>query len=311
MNYRNLLLLIIVSLLLGCNKQPAIQDSMLDGDTIFDPSLYEPEKKLLSKEKPNPTPVELNTPVVIVCHGYTATTFEWDEFRQWQGNRTDFFISQVLLGGHGRNYETFKNSTWKDWQAAIAEEYEQLVNLGYTKISLAGSSTGGALILKMIHDGYFDNRQAPEEIFLVDPIVIPSDKNLSIIGVVGPMLGYVEVDQTSEEDKYWYHFRPYETLKELNKITRSLRKDLQKGFTLPQGCSLKVYKAEKDGSADPVSAVLIYKGVKTHNGKPVDVQMIDSDLHVFTRLDLRPSVSAKDSDNREMAFTDMVDRMLK
>jgi hypothetical protein len=31
---------------------------------------------------------------------------------------------QVLLDGHGRDYQSFKASTWQDWSAAITREYE-------------------------------------------------------------------------------------------------------------------------------------------------------------------------------------------
>jgi carboxylesterase len=55
---------------------------------------------------------------------------------------------QVLLDGHGRDYESFKASTWQDWSSAIKREYEKLEALGYTKISIVGSSTGGTLLLE-------------------------------------------------------------------------------------------------------------------------------------------------------------------
>jgi carboxylesterase len=51
------------------------------------------------------------------------------------------------LDGHGRDYESFKASTWQDWSSAIKREYEKLEALGYTKISIVGSSTGGTLLL--------------------------------------------------------------------------------------------------------------------------------------------------------------------
>jgi carboxylesterase len=50
-------------------------------------------------------------------------------------------ISQVLLGGHGRDYQTFKASNWQGWRSSITEEYEKIA-LGYTNISMVGSSTG-------------------------------------------------------------------------------------------------------------------------------------------------------------------------
>ncbi|RZS97702.1 hypothetical protein [Cecembia calidifontis] len=161
----------------------------------------------------------------------------------------------------------------------------------------------------MIHSNYFSGKVIPRNIFLVDPIIIPSSKTLSLAPLVGPIIGYIESDNTLEEDKYWYRFRPQETLQELNKLLTRVRKQLENGIQLPSNCSLKVYKSIKDPTADPVSAVLIYKGLKTSTGAPITVQMIDSDLHVFTRLNLRQSVSQKDRANQISAFEDFVARV--
>lgn len=210
-----------------------------------------------------------------------------------------------MLGGHGRSYNDFKNSNWKDWQAAITEEYNRLVQAGYQNIHLLGSSTSGALFLELIAAKYFDNRIPPGQILLIDPIVIPSNKTLSMIHIFGPMLGYVEEEQSSEEDKVYYRFRPQETLRELQNLLNKVRKDLEKGVVLPQGSSLKVYKSIQDPTADPVSAVLIYKGLKKADGSPVEVEMIDSGLHVFTRLELR-NPSNKDRQMQMAVFNDII-----
>jgi carboxylesterase len=69
-----------------------------------------------------------------------------------------------LLDGHGRDYQSFKASTWQDWSAAITREYEKLVALGYTKISMVGSSTE-TLILQLVSSGYFNSRQHPKIYF--------------------------------------------------------------------------------------------------------------------------------------------------
>ncbi|ADB42384.1 alpha/beta hydrolase [Spirosoma linguale] len=304
-------LLLLAVMGIACSSEPAITTEMLDGGTLFDPSIYKPENYLVSKAIPNPTPDQAKKPVIIACHGYSATTFEWDEFRAWANGRTDLYLSQVLLGGHGRSYDDFKKSTWHDWQAAIMEEYDQLAKAGYTNISLLGSSTSGALLLQLVSSGYFANRLTPRTILLVDPIVIPSDKSLSLVGLVGPMLGYFETQQSVSEDKVFFHFRPQETLQQLQNVLTIVRKDLEKGITLPTGCSMKVYKSKKDSSADPVSAVLIYQGTKTSDGSPVAVELIDSELHVYTRLNLRDQVTAKDRQNQTATFTDIVRRVLR
>lgn len=302
---------LLVAISLACSKEPAITNEMVDGGTLFDPSIYKPEKYLVSKAIPTPTPEQARKPVIIACHGYSATTFEWDEFRNWANGRTDFYLSQVLLGGHGRSYEDFKKSTWHDWQAAIMTEYDALVKAGYQNISLVSSSTSGALMLELVSSGYFVNRPAPRNLLLVDPIIIPSDKTLSLVKALGPMLGYVEADQPASEDKVYYHFRPQETLQQLQDLLTTVRKDLEHGITLPTNCSLKVYKSKKDPSADPVSAVLIYQGTKLADEKPIDVQLVDSELHVYTRLNLRESVTPNDRQNQTATFTDIVARALR
>lgn len=302
---------ILAVICFSCGQEPDITEEMLDGSTIFDPTLYEPEKYLLSHSIPAPSPEQARKPVIIACHGYTATTFEWDEFRNWIGEREDVLISQVLLGGHGRSYADFKDSGWEDWQEAIKEEYSRLEQAGYQNINLLGSSTSCALFLELLASDYFKGRLVPEHILLVDPIVIPSNKTLSLVGVVGPMLGYLETEQSAEEDKVYYRFRPQETLQELQDLINIVRNELEEGITLPENCSLKVYKSKKDPTADPVSAVLIFKGVKTFQGQKIEVEMIESDLHVFTRLELRDVIRPQDLQNQQEAFEDILSRVLR
>ena len=300
---------LLVLVLTGCNKEPNITEEMLGGGVIFDPTFYHPEQFLISHSIPNPTPEQALTPVIIASHGYSATTFEWNEFRQFANSRNDVYVSQVLLGGHGGNYEDFKHSSWRDWQAAIFLEYNRLLEAGYTNIHLLGSSTSGALFLELLAGDHFKEKPAPGQVLLIDPIVIPSNKSLSMIHIFGPMLGYMEVDQSAEEDKVYFRYRPEETLRELQNLLNKVRKDLEKGFVLPQGTSLKVYKSIKDPTADPVSAVLIKRGVKTFSGNPVDVEMVNSDLHVYTRLELRSHTQA-DKQNQINTFNDIIERVL-
>ncbi len=299
----------LVILISGCSKDPDLTEDMLGGGVVFDPSLYDPEQFLISQAIPDPTPEQAATPVIIASHGYTATTFEWNEFREFADAHGDVYVSQVLLGGHGGKYQDFRNSSWRDWQSAIILEYDRLVQAGFQNIHFLGSSTSGALFLELLAGDPFNGKPAPGQVFLVDPIVIPSNKSLSMIQIFGPMLGYLETDQTSEEDKFWFRYRPEETLRELQNLINIVRKDLEKGFTLPQGTSLKVYKSIKDPTADPVSAVLIKRGIKTSTGNPIEVEMINSNLHVYTRLELRPH-STTDKQNQISTFNDIIERIL-
>ncbi|SHF73502.1 carboxylesterase [Flavobacterium fluvii] len=287
---------------------PDITDDLLDGDVIFDPSLYNPEQFLVSAKYPVPTTDDLNKHIILVIHGYSATTFEWQEFKDWS-NESTYRISQVLLDGHGRDYNSFKASKWEDWRSAITDEYEKLIALGYTKISMAGSSTGGTLILELVKSGYFNSHLHPKNLFLIDPIVVPSSKLQSITSIVGPMLVYVESDQSTQENKYWYRFRPYETINELNDVMKTVRKGLEDGMTLPTGTYLKAFHSLHDPVASTTSTVLIYKGLKTSTGNHIDVQLMDSDIHVFTRLSLRSNVSALQQANQLDAFNQITNKL--
>ena len=299
------LLVVFLMAFSACSKSPDINNAtMLDGDSIFDPSLYNPAKYLVSVAIENPSTAKKNTPVIIVGHGYTATTFEWDEFRSYADSKGNLLVSQVLLGGHGRTYEDFKKSTWEDWQEPILTEYNALRAKGYTNINFAGSSTSCPLVMDLVKTGKI-GENGMKHIFLVDPIVVSSNKLLTLVGLVGPMLGYMETTMTAGEEGHWYHFRPQETLKQLLNLTEKTRKDLQEGYNLPAGIRMKVYKSIKDPTADAVSAVLIYKGLKNSDGSGIDVEMIDSELHVVTRLSGRDNITQHDRDIQAHVFDDM------
>ena len=307
------ILIAAISLLLitGCKKAPDIGPDYLGGGVIMDSSVYNPQEYRISVSNPNPSPSEAEKPVIIASHGYSASTFEWDEFRTWSVGRTDYFISQVLLAGHGTTYADFKKSTWRDWQSSITDEYNKLVQDGYKNIDFVVSSTSCALMLDLIRSGYFNNATTKVHIFMIDPVVIPSNKSLSLVGIIGPVLGYVSSKDNPGEEKFYYHYRPQETLQQLEDVLNVVRKELQKGFTLPPNVYLKVYKSKKDPTADPVSAVLIYNGITTSTGGTIDLDFINSGLHVFTRLNLVPNVTEPDRQNQVYAFTDITTRIFQ
>lgn len=291
----------------ACTQNPTIDNStMLDGDQLFDPSLHNPELYLVSAAIPNPTPAQKAMPVIIAAHGYSATTYEWDEFTAYADDQSDFLVSQVLLGGHGRTYAEFKASTWEDWQEPILAEYNALKAKGFTNINFVGSSTGCPLVLDLIKKDLVSFKQ----VFLVDPIVVSSDKSLTLIGLVGPMLGYLETTSTPTEESHWYHFRPQETLQQLMKLIDKTRKDLQAGIVVPVETEVTVYKSIHDPSADPVSAVLLYKGLHHPNGTAIQTFMVESELHVMTRLSGRDGVTQADRDTQRQIFDDMRARIL-
>lgn len=299
-------------LIASCKKssdRPPINDQVdLDGKLIFDSSLTLPANFLLSQAFPNPDSATLLKPVIITAHGYTACNFEWTEFRNFIKQKPNALVSLVLLGGHGRTYDEFKASSWQDWQQPIIDEYNRLRSMGYKKISLAGSSTGGTLILDMLSDNKI-NTDVLRHVFMIDPIIIPANKTLSTVSVAGSFISYIKVELESGENGFWYKYRPEETLKELEEITTKKRQALEAGFKLPTGVTLTVYKSKKDPTVDANSAVLIKQGVKNADGSEIEVKMIESNLHVFTRLHGRNTYLQSDLDLQQQTFNEMYSRI--
>jgi carboxylesterase len=59
----------------ACSKNPEINNAtMLDGDQLFDPSLYHPEKYLVSVAIENPSAVQKNTPVILTKASLNITS---------------------------------------------------------------------------------------------------------------------------------------------------------------------------------------------------------------------------------------------
>jgi carboxylesterase len=297
----------------SCKKDPTVPAADLGGGVIMDPSLTDPAAYRISVSQPTPTPEQAQIPVIICSHGYSASTFEWDEFRTWANQQPshNYYIDQVLLAGHGTTYDAFKASTWHDWESTIIDEYNLLVKEGYKNINIAGSSTSGTLVLDMIQSGIFNNAITKVHLFIIDPIIVPADKFLSVVGIVGPTLGYVTADNAPGEEVYYYHYRPQETLQQLENCIVTERHELEDGVTLPKNVYLKMYKAIRDGSSDPVSAVLIYNGIKTADGGKIDIQMVNSSIHVFTRLNLVPNVTELDRQNQVNAFIDITTKIFQ
>ena len=77
-------------------SDPTITDDLLDGSIVFDPSLYAPEDYLVSAKYPNPTPEDLEKHILIAVHGYSATTFEWEEFQDWSTD-SNYRISSLPI----------------------------------------------------------------------------------------------------------------------------------------------------------------------------------------------------------------------
>ncbi|MBW8004125.1 MAG: hypothetical protein FVQ80_19410, partial [Planctomycetes bacterium] len=233
--YAILMVIGTVFLITGCTSV-YYEDSWLDSPTNQHPSLTD-LSRLVSTRFSNPDSNTLTKPVIITVHGYSATPFEWQEFADYAESDGSVLVSRVLLGGHVDNIEVFTTTTWQDWGYPIIEEYRALVALGFSRISIAAASAGAPLVLEPLASEKLKELPPPRHLFFVDPFIIPQDKNLNLIPLVGFIVGNVlEYDENTTEAELfnWYRNRPYQTLIQLNKLIKRVRKLLKKNIVLDQ-----------------------------------------------------------------------------
>jgi len=305
LNFRAILPIFSASILLVSCSSPNIDNNVnLEGTAINDSSLAFPQEFLLSAQGAPSDSLKL-VPVVVSMHGFSASTYEWEEFRNYLDSVGGARMSLPLLGGHGRDYADFKKATWQDWQSGPLNEYDSLVALGYKNLSITCSSTGCPLLVDAMATGWFDSRPAPQEVIMIDPIIFSSAKLLTLAEIVGPFLGNVETDCTEVEKGHWYCNRPAAALEQLMTLLTHVRKQLEDGVRAPAGTKIVVYKAKHDESADPVSALALYKGLRNGDNSNIVVHMVNSSTHVFTRSNGRASWSPAQRALQLQTFADM------
>lgn len=288
-------------------------DYWMDGPSKDDPCVADSSCRV-SVRIPEPDSIEKKTPVVLLVHSYTASTYEWEEYKAYLQDSAKVPVkvntSMILLGGHGLNIDEFRESSWKEWGKPLLEEYDSLQAKGFEKISIACASTGCALLMQYLSNGEF-KKPPPKWIFMIDPIVVPSAKLLSLANMVGPILGNSPNSGSDSENAHAYVNRPQETLQELYELINRVKNQLESGYKLPKDTKAIIYKSKTDRSADPVGALLIYKGLRKSDGSHIEAEMLDSRLHVVTRLDFREPVPSKaDTTLRDRIFKEMTDRIL-
>jgi len=88
-------------------------DDWLDSPLTHDSALTD-ANALLSTRIGSPTTDQLSQPVCVLVHGFSASSFEFEAFVDTVSTqRPDVLFSQVVMGGHGRDYEAFKQATYQ------------------------------------------------------------------------------------------------------------------------------------------------------------------------------------------------------
>ncbi len=303
-----IIVLLIFTALFGCAKYE-YEASWMDSENVKDTSIN--NSSYLVSNRVIEDPLMLEMPVIICAHGYSASTYEWEEFVDYAEGTGNVLVSNVLLGGHGRSVEEFKESTWEDWGQPIVDEYKALSDLGYKNINLAGSSGGGALILEILLSDKLADLTVPNNIFLVDPYVIPADTSIGFVGLIGVFVkNFPNNDLSTEEKKHWYYNRPVETLVELNDLISEVKSGIEKGYELPENTWFTTYKIIDDVASDPEVIILFADGITATGTGKMEAHLYDSDNHVFTRGNLREVWTDFDETLQMQTFNDIVTKSM-
>ncbi len=293
------------------SRSTKIENWWMDSPITYDASLTEGSILRVSNWAPPSEEEKVSRNIILAVHGYSASTYEWTEFRDYahRSGTENIGVSMVLLGGHGRNQSEFKSSTWEEWGQPILDEYQALQALGYEHISIVGASTGGTLILKYLSQ---QKLMALDHIFFIDTLVIPRNKLMYLVPIIKPFIGdEVSSPNSREEEENWHTIRPKETIAELTSLINSVKSELESFIQVPQGTTVTLFQSKNDPTVHPISAYLIWKGIR-----PVipdsKVNIIESDLHVFTRLSGRLDAvknNQNNIDNQDTVFKQILDQV--
>lgn len=231
-------------------------DFWLDSPLTKDPSIT--NKSYLLSNREVQAPSELEQPVCVLVHGFSASTFEFDYFKGYMETvDSTISFSTVLMGGHGRDYNAFKSATYFDWQAPVIAEIQSLIHKGYSNITLLGVSTGATILLHAMLNGDIQMSKIKQLIF-IDPFLMPQNKLLFLTPYLSRIVSNTRSNATHDlELKYWHVNRPGYALSQLVRLLKDVRHQLHR---LPADASLPpitVFAAEGDPVGDTFATKLL------------------------------------------------------
>jgi carboxylesterase len=260
----------------------------LDSPETMDPALTDPSY-LVSNTK-HPTSDDLRRPVLVLVHGFTASSYEFNYFKDHLTRLVpDIQYSTVVLGGHGRDYNAFKKSTAMDWGQPIKDEVNALIQQGYQSIYLLGVSTGGTLLLNQLLDGNFTHPSIKKMIF-VDPYIIPKDKLLYITPYIQWLIPNTVSGATHPRaQRHWYINRPTSSVSQLARLLTTVQSKLtaSKSYSpLP----LQVFVSKHDPVADARSVTLLKDALGP-------IEMVENNTHHHVIIEPSAKENWSEADN--------------
>jgi len=243
----------------------------------------------------------LKRPVIITAHGFGASPFEWQDFSKFISTHSDALISNVFLGGHD-SLSNFSSTSWETWLDPICNEYDRLVSLGFESIYICGCSVGSTLIIQGLLNHRFRPSLPLKHIFLIDTLIVPKQKLLYWLPWIKSFMFDPKLVLNSEEKLHWLPYRPKTSLLELLRLIKKTRRDINQGIHLPDHVQISFFQSTHDPVIDIKSYYLVKKALSYNLSKQVHSYLINSELHVFSRLSLRKNLQPQDTSNQTFFF---------
>lgn len=198
----------------------AYEDDWMDAPFTRDAALDDPMSLVSNQTIPT---AELSTPVCILVHGFSASSFEFKTFKEMV-DVPDIRFSTVVMGGHGRNYDAFKVASYQDWVAPVIQEVRTLQEKGHTNISIFAVSAGASAVLHAVLNA---NITGINQLILMDPYIKPGQKIIHWVHLLGIIIkNNREKNANDLAAKHWYMNRPSSALVQLRALVHQVQGDL-------------------------------------------------------------------------------------
>ena len=99
---------------------------------------------------------------------------------------------------------------------------------------------------------------------------------------------------TPKEQDHWLPIRPKKALLELQTLFKTTQQSLTEGIAFGSHTRVSLFQSVDDPIIDPASIDYIYSGLTKKTACTISKTMIDSSLHVFTRLAGRTTITEQD-----------------
>lgn len=282
--------LVFLALRFKYSRPVIFEDHWMDSPLTIDQALMS-GNALLSSRIPEPTMIQIEQPVCLLVHGFSASSAEFDNFKELLDKQgTNLLISTVVMGGHGQNYAVFKDATYKDWIQPIIDEVSKLKRIGYKNISIFAVSGGGAATL---HAVLSEKITGIRQLILLDPYIVPKNKLIFWVPVLRIFIKNT-TSAASRDVEYMnkYVNRPASALDELRQLVLQVQHDL-KTNQLDEVPSISVFTASGDPSSDTIGADYIKRYIPS-----TSVIRYESDQHVI--IDSKTKINWTDDDQKLM-----------